>query len=145
MDVYISKTFTKFVSKNLSNYFIDFEVLSKELKKSFNDNIYIKRPIMKFKIKINWLSYRLVWIVKDNKIVPLLIYLKKDKAKWWNIVWNNELEILVNHYSSKIKKDIDSLDFKIYQFFHEFIRSFFYSILNYYIFTCFRYSKETKI
>lgn len=45
MDVYISKTFTKFVSKNLSNYFIDFEVLSKELKKSFNDNIYIKRPI----------------------------------------------------------------------------------------------------
>jgi hypothetical protein len=60
MKVIIAKTFEKFLNKHFSNYFIDLSDLSEELKKSFKDKMYLKRPIMKFKLKINKLSYRLV-------------------------------------------------------------------------------------
>ena len=76
--------------------------------------MYLKRPIMKFKIKINRLSYRIVWLVKNEKIVPILIFLKKDKKFWENIIWNKELEILINHYSSKMEFDFKNKDIKIY-------------------------------
>ena len=114
MKVHITKTFEKFISKHFSNYFIDLENLSLEIKKSFKSEIYLKRPIMKFKIKINRLSYRVVWLVKDDKIVPILIFLKKDKNVWENLIWNKELEILINHYSWKMQEDIKNNDFKIY-------------------------------
>jgi len=60
MKVIITATFEKFISKHFSNYFIDLEDFSNELKKSFSDDIYLKRPIIKFKIKLNRLSYRVV-------------------------------------------------------------------------------------
>jgi hypothetical protein len=60
MEIIITKIFEKFLNKHFSNYFIDLDILSNELKKSFNDEMYLKRPIMKFKLKINKLSYRLV-------------------------------------------------------------------------------------
>ena len=110
----MTKTFEKFIDKNFSSYFIDLEKLSFELKKSFNSKIYLKRAIMKFKIKINSLSYRLVALVKDNKIVPILIFLKKDKKYWENLIWNKELEILINHYSWKIQEDIINDNIKIF-------------------------------
>ena len=114
MEVKITKTFEKFISKHFSNYFIDLEDFSIELKKSFLSEIYLKRPIMKFKIKINSVSYRVVWLVKNEKIVPILIFLKKDKNFWENLIWNKELEILINHYSSKIKLDIYNKNYKIF-------------------------------
>ena len=114
MKVIITKTFEKFLNKHFSNYFIDLAYLSQELKKSFKDEIYLKRPIMKFKLKINKLSYRLVWLVKNNKIVPILIFLKKDKNFWENIIWNKELEILINHYSSKMQVDFENGEIKEY-------------------------------
>ena len=73
MEVHITKTFEKFIDKHFSNYFIDLEDLSYEIKNSFKSEMYLKRPIMKFKIKINKLSYRVVWLVNNNKIVPILI------------------------------------------------------------------------
>lgn len=106
MIVYITKTFENILDKSFSNYFIDLDKFSQELKKSFINNIYLKRPIMKFKIKLNWVSYRVVWLIKWNIILPILIYLKKDKKSWDNIIWNKELKILINHYSSKMEFDI---------------------------------------
>ena len=114
MKVYITKTFEKFILKHFSNYFIDINEFSEQIKKTFLDDIYLKRPLMKFKIKINQLSYRIVWIVKDEKIIPILVFLKRDKKIWENLIWNRELEILINHYSSKIKLDMDNKKFKIY-------------------------------
>jgi hypothetical protein len=76
--------------------------------------MYLKRPIMKFKIKINNLSYRVVWLVKEDKIVPILIFLKKDKKHWENLIWNKELEILINHYSWKMQLDVKNKDIKEY-------------------------------
>ena len=114
MQVYITKTFEYLIDKSFSNYFIDLDKLSQELKKSFTDNLYLKRPIMKFKVKINWVSYRIVWLVKWDAILPILIYLKKDKKSWDNLIWNKELEILINHYSSKIEYDIRNKFFKIF-------------------------------
>ncbi len=114
MEILITKTFEKFISKHFSNYFIDLEDFSFEIKKSFFEEMYLKRPIMKFKIKINRLSYRVVWLVKNEKIVPILIFLKKDKKKWENLICNKELEILINHYSWKIQLDIKNDDVKVY-------------------------------
>jgi hypothetical protein len=114
MKVYITKTFESFLNKNFSNYYIDYFELSEKLKYWFLDNIYLKRPIMKFKIKINNLSYRIVWIVKWDIIVPIVIFLKKDKTFWENLIWNKELEILINYYSLKIKKDLDENKYFVY-------------------------------
>ena len=112
MKVIITKTFEKFLSKHFSNYFIDLEDFSQELKKSFKGEIYLKRPILKFKIKLNKLSYRVVWLVKEEKIVPILIFLKKDKNFWENLIWNKELEILINHYSTKMWIDFKEWNIK---------------------------------
>ena len=78
MKIYFTITFKRLLNKSFWNYYIDLEDLSKWLRKTYENNIYLKRPIMKFKLKINWVSFRLVWIVKDEIILPLVIFLKKD-------------------------------------------------------------------
>lgn len=114
MEVYITKTFESILNKGFWKYFIDLHTLAKELKRAFHNDIYIKRPIMKFKIRLNWVSYRIVWLVKWDIIVPILIYLKKDKKHGENIIWNKELEILINHYSPNIEKDIKWNEYKVF-------------------------------
>ena len=114
MKVIITKTFEKFLSKYFSNYYIKLQDLSNELIKSFKNEIYLKRPIIKFKIRLNKLSYRVVWIIKEDKIVPILIFLKKDKNFWENLIWNKELEILINHYSIKMWIDFKKWNLKYF-------------------------------
>lgn len=114
MQIYFTQTFEKFLDKYFSNYFIDLLEFSEMLKKSFSDNLYLKRPVMKFKIKLNWVSYRVVWIIKWEIILPILIFHKKEKKFWENLIWNKELEILIDFYATKHQSDIENKKYKIY-------------------------------
>lgn len=94
MKVIISNTFNKKYLHRLSRYFSILE-FSDKLKK-YNNNICLKYPYFKIKVKIKLVEFRWIVLIRDNKyIIPLIIYLKKDKNCWENIIWNKyESEIL---------------------------------------------------
>lgn len=89
MKIIITKRFEKYYNKSLSKYF-DMESFVMILKDKKHNFISLHDPFYKFKNKINFVDFRWVLaIFKDETIIPIFIYLKKDKKNWENINWND--------------------------------------------------------
>ena len=112
MKIIITDTFSKKFLNKLKKYFTVWELID-ELKKE-KSNIVLKEPYYKIKLKLNLVDFRgIVLLIYDDKIVPLILYLKKDKQNWENILWNtNKARILENQ--DKASKDLENGNFKVY-------------------------------
>ncbi|MFK7779534.1 MAG: hypothetical protein QM490_00065 [Candidatus Gracilibacteria bacterium] len=112
MKIIISDIFNKKYLHKLSRYFSVLEFSDKL--KNYNNNICLKYPHFKFKLKIKSVEFRGVILIKDNKyIIPLIICLKKNKNCGENIIWTKyEKEILI--MAKKVLLDIETKKYEVY-------------------------------
>ncbi|MCH2188979.1 hypothetical protein MK079_04090 [Candidatus Gracilibacteria bacterium] len=107
MKIIMTHRFKKYYLKHLEKYFSPHQVCE-YLKKKEHTFITLTFPYFKFKITINGVSFRGVGIIiQTEKIIPLLIFLKKDKKHGENIKWNlieNEILQEYSHALEDIKK-----------------------------------------
>lgn len=86
MKVIITNYFKKnFLEKN-DKYF-SLEDFLLEIKDKNHKYISLNKIFFKQKFNINNVSFRwvLALIEKEESFIPLFLYLKKDKNRWWNI------------------------------------------------------------
>lgn len=50
----------------------------------------------------------------ENKIIPLFIFLKKDKKNWENISWVKDREFILSEFDLTFL-DIENSDFEIFE------------------------------
>ena len=111
--VIITNRFEEKYLKSLKIYFWTEEFV-KILKSKKHNFIFLQDSFEKFKIKINWVHFRwVVFFILQDKIIPLFIYLKKDKLKWENINWNNMKNKIIKEHSLATN-DIEKWLFKIF-------------------------------
>lgn len=106
MKILITETFKSFVKDNFKKVKIDYPAFAQRISKKISNKIYLKDPIYKLKLYIGDLAYRMVMISANNRTVPLMIFQKKDKTVWENIIWTKELALLVSFYADKTNTDI---------------------------------------
>ena len=84
------------------------------LKSKKHKFIWLQDPFEKYKIKINWVDFRgVVFLISWNKVIPLFLYMKKDKNNGFNISWiNNKNQIKLEHTFAT--KDIENGLFEVY-------------------------------
>jgi len=112
MKIIISETFQKKFLNKLNKYFTIKDLINELSKEKFN--IVLKRPFYKLKFKINLVEFRwVVLIIQNEKIIPLILYLKKDKKNWENIRWN-EYENMILEMQYQTSKDLENWNFKIF-------------------------------
>jgi hypothetical protein len=111
MDVIITKTFWKKYLKDLSKHFSKNEFI-RFLKEKSHTFIWLHYPYFKIKWQIRMVSIRWVlFSLEDDSIIPLMIFLKKDKKHWENIRWEDyENDILFEY-----KKALDDIKNKNYE------------------------------
>jgi hypothetical protein len=111
MKVIITKNFWKKYLKNLSKYFSKDEFV-RFLKKRNHTFIWLHYPYFKIKWYIKMVNIRWVlFLLEDDSIIPLMIFLKKDKKYWENINWSIcEDDILIEY--EKTLEDIKSKNYE---------------------------------
>jgi len=112
MKVIITNTFDRKFLNKLKKYFSVLELVN-ELKRE-KSAIVLKDPFCKIKLKLNYVDFRgVVLFVHEDKIIPLMLYLKKDKNNWENIIWNLfKTKILESQLQAS--KDLENWKFKVY-------------------------------
>jgi len=112
MKIIISETFEKKFLTKFKKYF-SIEDFINSLQK-YKIWITLKDPYFKIKLKINLVDFRwVILLIENEKIIPISIYLKKDKNSWENIIWtNHKKEILF--LQEKISKDLEKWKFKLF-------------------------------
>ncbi len=79
MKVMITGNFNKIYLKNVSKYF-DRQKLVENLKIKEYNFISLHFPYFKFKSQLNLVDFRgILLILKGDTIIPLILFLKKDK------------------------------------------------------------------
>ena len=115
MKVIITKSFSKnFLEKN-KKYF-SLEDLLKQIDIKFHTFIDLSFPYFKFKIKLNNVDFRwilAILIVEEKFILPLNIFLKKDKKFGENIFWEKDWKDILELYEKYIS-EIEKDEFKIF-------------------------------
>ncbi len=113
MKVIITKSFKDKYLKKFKNYFEIKDLVDILLKKEKNF-ISLHFPFLKFKNKINKVSFRwVIFLFMEEKIVPIFIALKKDKSKWENIFWKKNKDFLKKEFR-KSRIDIKNWDFEVF-------------------------------
>lgn len=113
MKVIITKNFEKEYLKNLIKYF-NKEKLAKDLKNKKHKFISLHFPYFKFKSKLNLVDFRWILIfISDDKIIPLILFLKKDKKYWENINWETYKQMILDEYDNTIA-DIEKWNYEIF-------------------------------
>ena len=81
MQVSLPKSFVDdFLEGHFRRYRIDQLQFAKKLVQAYKkQEIFLERPIAKMKFDLQGASWRVIVIVKENKITPLLLALKTDK------------------------------------------------------------------
>jgi hypothetical protein len=112
-EIIITNRFKEKYMKWLIKYFTLNKFIS--VLKSKNHNfVSLHNPFEKYKIKINWVNFRgVVFILLWNKIIPLFIYLKKDKINWMNINWEKDREEIKKEHTFATN-DIEKWLFEIF-------------------------------
>ena len=112
MKIIISDVFNKKYLLKLSKYF-SLEDFIEKLKVNQN-NIILKYPYFKIKLRIKTVEFRgVVLFQEENYIIPLMIYLKKDKKYGENIIWSKyEKEVL--KVQEEVLKDIKEKKYKMF-------------------------------
>ena len=107
----IEKDFLKIIISKKSLKF-----LIEKIKKQNIESIYLKRPFVKIKISIFWLTLRIIGEYrKINWILILILIFKKNcKKNWENIFWSKDIDKKIKNTLKKISKDIQNKDFDIY-------------------------------
>ena len=79
------------------------------------NEIYLKRPFMKFKFKFCNKAIRLLVMKKENKnvVIPIFITDKNDKQYWYNMIWKN-IEFKVLKIVNNINLDIENERYEIF-------------------------------
>jgi hypothetical protein len=78
MKIIITNTFDKKFLKKLNKYFSILELINELKNKKIK--IFLKDSFYKVKIKLNSVDFRgVVLLVFEDKMVPLILYLKNDK------------------------------------------------------------------
>lgn len=113
MKVLITKRFEEKYIKVLKKYF-DAEELAEVLKNKSHTFISLHDPFFKFKNSIKCVDFRwvLAYLYEDN-IIPLFIFLKKDKKYWENISWKNNEAMIETEFLHHVQ-DIEAWDYTIY-------------------------------
>lgn len=112
MKIIISKTFEKKFLNKFNKYFTTHDLVEKLKKEQIH--VTLKIPFYKLKFKLKLVDFRwVVLIIEDDKIVPLMLYLKKDKKNWENIIWS-EYENRILEMQKNISIDLEKWDFKVY-------------------------------
>lgn len=111
MKIIITKSFEVKYYKWLKKYF-ELDLFIRKLIKI--DFINLKDPYYKIKFNIKWIALR--WVIYKSKwdnIVPMVLYLKKDKKYWTNIIWKLFKWIIVLSRKNSIW-DIKSWNYIVY-------------------------------
>ncbi len=113
MNIIITKRFEdkylKYLLKNFSK-----EVFIKMLKEKNHTFISLHQPYFKIKNTINSISIRwILLILEEDNIVPLMIFLKKDKKYWENINWKEYKDIILEEQELSFE-DIKNGNYKEY-------------------------------
>lgn len=112
MKIIITDTFDKKFLNKLKKYFSVLELV-KELQKE-KINISLKNPFYKIKLKLNGVSFRgVILLVLNDKIIPLMLYLKKDKQNGGNIIWSTYKSKILE-IQNLVANDLENWRFKIY-------------------------------
>lgn len=113
MKIIFTNRFEKEYLKSLIKY-LDKKSLAKNLKEKNHNLISIHFPYFKLKTKIKLVNLRwIVAIINNSNIIPLIIYLKKDKKHWENINWTNYEKQILEEYDNALK-DIENWDYETY-------------------------------
>lgn len=96
--VYLTNRFQKQYLKKFIKYFSK-EDFVKQLKIKEHTLIDLHFPYMKLKNKIwNIVIRWIIFIIFDKNIVPIILFLKKDKHFWENINWNTHEKLILKEY-----------------------------------------------
>ena len=111
MKIIITERFEEKYYKKLKKYF-DIKNFCKKLKQTRQINL--KTPYYKVKFNLWLITFR--WVILEIKwwnMIPLLLYLKKDKNYWDNITWISFKKIILEAQSFALK-DIENSRFESY-------------------------------
>ncbi len=115
MKIIITKYFEKNYLKKFKKYFSLKEFLE-IIETKQHTFISLHEPFFKFKNNINWVAFRwIIFISIQNNLVPLSVFLKKDKKLWENISWQTTEDIIEKDFE-KTKVDIKNWDYEIFEF-----------------------------
>jgi hypothetical protein len=111
MKVIITNSFEEKYLKSLYKNFSKDEFV-KFLKEKTHTLIWLHYPYFKIKWYVKTISIRWVLFLLDKDyIIPLMVFLKKNKKHWENINWNDYKGFIWEEYD-KVLKDIENWDFK---------------------------------
>ncbi len=113
MSIIITETFKKEYYKKYKKYF-DLKEFSENLKEKQHNFIDLHSPFFKVKQNMGNVDFRsVIFIQKENKIIPLLIFLKKDKKFWENVSWKTHRDLILDEYEFALE-NIENWDFDFY-------------------------------
>lgn len=110
MKIIITETFLKKDYKYLDKYF-SLQLFVDKIRQIHP--IILKFPYFKIKFFLNWIAFR--WVIMQTKwwnLVPLLLYLKKDKIGE-NIIWS-KYERLIFDKQNQILRDIENKKYSVF-------------------------------
>lgn len=111
MNVIITDRFKKEYLNWLRKYFTQEDLVNILLEKQ-HTYISLHEPFFKFKNNINLISFRWWLAILDNQnIIPLFLFLKKDKNYWENISWKNNKKLIEYEYGLAVW-DIENWNFE---------------------------------
>jgi hypothetical protein len=111
MKVVLTQRFKDEYLKPLLKYFTK-EDLVRHLKERNHKFISLHYPYFKLKNKINNFSIRWVLaVIQDERIIPLMIFTKKDKNYWDNIRWESYKKFIIFEYETGLE-DIENWEFE---------------------------------
>lgn len=113
MNIIITKRFSNRYLKTLNKNFSKTDFIN-ILKSKNHIFISLHNPYFKLKCNISSISVRWILIVLDDEnIVPLMIFLKKDKKNWENLNWKDYKDMILEEQELSLK-DIENWDYEIY-------------------------------
>jgi len=113
MRIIITKRFEKEYLKQLNKYFSKLDLVN-SIKSKKHSFISLHDPFFKFKNKLNLVDFRWVLVMfKNNDIIPIMIYLKKDKNNWENISRQNHKQKIENEFEFT-KFELEKWNFEIF-------------------------------
>ncbi|MBS9775276.1 hypothetical protein KGV52_01025 [Candidatus Gracilibacteria bacterium] len=115
MKVIITQKFTKVYYKKLMKYF-SLQELTDLILEKHHTLIPLHIPYFKIKSNINSISVRgVVFVYKQGKfIVPIILFLKKDKKSGNNIYRNKNKDLILEEYHQALE-DIKQEKYKIFE------------------------------
>ena len=111
MKIIITKSFEKKYILKFKKYF-SIEELIDTLREERN-KIILNYPYYKFKFQINNVAFRWIVMIVEDSIIPFVLYLKKDKKYWENIIWKNFQKKILD-MQERVSIDLKNGDIEIF-------------------------------